>query len=91
MTAPDIARALADALEAVEYERVTHAAMLLQLAALARAAVRLFDLGDTAACHITCKEALDLAHIALGDCDAFDPLCAMLGYSDPAPESGVLS
>jgi hypothetical protein len=35
---------------------------------------------------------LDLAHLALGECDAFEPLVAMLGYDEPGPESGeVLS
>lgn len=86
MTAPDIAEALASALEAVQDERETHQAMLLRLEALARAAVRLFELGDTAACHQTCREALDLAHLALGDCESFEPLCLLLGYDDPSPD-----
>jgi hypothetical protein len=80
-----VAQALAVALEAVEEERVSHAAMLIRLAALAHAAVRLHELGDLPGCHLTCKEALDLAHVALGECEAFDPLCAALGYDDPAP------
>jgi hypothetical protein len=96
LTAPDIARELAAALEAIQDERETHQAMLLRLEALAKTAVRLHELGDTAACHVTCREALDLAHLALGDCEAFDPLVTLLGYSDPEPDSessegGVLS
>ena len=85
MTAPDIAAALALALEAVKDERELHAAMLDRLAALASQAVLRFNAGDRQGSHEACKEALDLAHDALGDCEAFEPLCAVLGYSDPEP------
>lgn len=88
MTPPDIAEALAFALAAVEDERATHAAMLDRLAALAREAVCLFERGDRQGCHEACRRALDLAHDALGDCDAFEPLVAVLGYSDPEPALG---
>jgi hypothetical protein len=82
LTAPDIAGALALALEAVKDERELHAAMLDRLAALASTAVQRFEAGDRQSCHDACKQALDLAHDALGDCEALEPLCAMLGYSD---------
>jgi len=83
--APDIAGALASALQAVKDERDSHAAMLDRLAGFMNAAAQQHAAGDIAASHLNCKEALDLAHLALGECDAVEPLCAMLGYVEPDP------
>jgi len=83
--APDIAGALASALQAIKDERETHAAMLDRLGGFVNAAAQQHAAGDIAAAHLNCKEALDLAHLALGECDAIEPLAAMLGYEDPDP------
>ena len=69
--APDIAEALATATDAIRDERELHSAMLDSLYAHVTAAAELHARGDVAGSHERCKLALDLAHDALGDCDAW--------------------
>lgn len=90
MTAPDIAQALAHLLEDLEDEKKMHAAMLDRLGGMARLAVRLFNAGDLTGCHLTCKAAFDLSRDALNDSEPVEPLCGLLGYSEPDP-SEVMS
>jgi hypothetical protein len=88
--APDIAAALSSALQAIADERETHAHALDNLARVTRESAEQHHAGNLAASHASIARALDLAFELLGECDAIEPLAAMLGYSDPEP-SEVLS
>lgn len=86
--APDLAEALASALQAIADEKETHALALDNLRDLTSEAAQQFHAGNVAGSHFSIARALDLAHELLGECDAIEPLAAVLGYEDPAP--GVL-
>ncbi|HEX2870247.1 MAG TPA: hypothetical protein VHP33_03305 [Polyangiaceae bacterium] len=83
--APDVAEALASALQAIADEKETHALALDNLARVTGDAAQQFGAGDVPAAHASIAKALDLAHELLGECDAIEPLAAVLGYEDPEP------
>lgn len=87
--APDLAAALASAHAAIADEKETHALALDKLRDIVSHAAQRFHTGDVAGAHVSIAHALDLAHEVLGECDAIEPLAALLGYEDPEPESNV--
>lgn len=82
--APDVAEALASALQAIADEKETNGLALDNLAAVVRESAEQFGAGNVAGAHFGIARALDLAFELLGECDAIEPLAAVLGYEDPA-------
>lgn len=82
---PEVAAALAQATEAIRAEREEHTAKLDALCSHVTGAAQLHASGDIAGAHASVAKALDLAFDALGECNAIEPLAALIGYVDPDP------
>lgn len=88
MATEAIQSALGVALREIADERAMHAAMLDNLTSYVVDAVAQHDAGNMAVSHERCRQALDLAHVALGDCESVEPLTALLGYDEPDDDLG---